>query len=292
MDTNAAIIYIYRNWFHQTPTYKHLEIPIIPSIASFRAFDNTTPIYVIDTSEGDNEWLHYPEKLSFQVIKKQHAFRHVDKVADEVKDMKVFWSLLSKPLDIYDLVSTLDHEVYVVADADVFFVQPLFPLLEDPNKHFVCGTNTGMFYFHKNKPATAQVFETWSSLCALSMLHPRIRRKVRQPHHPTVQEECVYCYMLACHSERLHLKPIPIYENFIGPYDKTFNHGMIKVLHMAGYFGRPRRGMVGICIKEIRCNIEQVLTKQEMEQVFGNIDIDTHSITEDDLIRKVIRAIE
>ena len=296
-NANNALIYVYRNWLHKIPAYKDMAIPIIPSIASFRSHDKTTTIYVIDASENENEWLDLPAKLSFNVIRQRHAFRHVAKIADDLTDKRTLWSLLSKPLDVYSLVQTLDHKTYVVSDADVLFVKPFFPLLEDPTSNFVCGLNTGMFYFDKRNPLTERVFEVWSSLCALSILHHEMRDKLnthKSEKYPNgmLQEESVYRYMLKHYQDILKLKHIPIYENFTP--DLKGDRTKIKAFHLLGKStsNRNMRGMAGIYIKEIRQNIERTLTKEDMQQVFGNIDTDTYSITEEDLMEKVNKAIK
>lgn len=274
---NAALIYSYRQW-EPGIAHTNMDIPLIPSIASFRAFDTTTPIYVIDSSNCQVEWSDFPKKLDFRVVKQLHAFQHMECLLPDmtIGGTKVFWNLLSKPLDVYELVNTLPHEVFIVVDGDAFFIKNLWPLMDDPAKNFVCGFNTGFYYFHKHKPATAQVFETWGALCALALTHPRIRKKMLVSGWNCIQEEAIYRYMMRCHAARLFLKQIYRYENFEGYLLPKLGLGydvrMIKVLHFCQIFGRGVRGKAALAIKEIRDVITQVLDKDDLQRIFGDYD--------------------
>ncbi len=274
---NTALIYCYRQWGLKN-VHQDMCVPVIPSIATFRAFDTFTPIYVIDSTDHTTDWFDYPQKLGFKVIKRPHAFKHLHAMCDEItkqSEVVMYWSLLSKPLDVWDVASTLPHKIFVVSDGDIFFLKSLWPLMDDPTKNFVCGSNTGFYYFHKHKPATAQVFETWGSLAALALTHPHIRKKVTS--HNYIQEESVYRYMLQCYAARLFLKSIHPYENFLGWWGSsqqpTYDVRSIKVYHATSTFGgREKRSRIALAIKDIRDIIGQVLSKQELEDVFEGFD--------------------
>lgn len=290
---NAALIYSFRRWC-PGPVWDDIYLPIMPSIASFRAFDTKTAVYVIDSTDHETDWGDWPRKLNFTVLRRPHAFRPFDGMCQaeyNESGLSIFWNLLSKPLDVYETVLELPHEVFMVSDADVFFIKDPWPLHDDPTQNFVCGTNTGFYYFHKYKPATAQVFETWAALCALALTHPRIRKKVQVKHLKVVQEESIYWYMLRCHAHRLYLKHIYKYENFEArnlPQDKGYDHTLIKMLHVCDSFGRDYRARTAMIIKEVRDVISQVLTREDLSQIYPGYDPPVYPIEPTETFMKLV----
>lgn len=287
---DVALIYVYRNWYSET-VFNDQANPVVASIATFRAFDQVTPIYVLDSTEHYADWSDLPQVLNFQVTKKPHVLQPV-----ATKESGIYWQLLSKPLDVYELVRTLPQTTFMVCDSDILFLQSPWPLFDDPEKHFVCGHNTGLYYFHKSKPTTAQLFETWGALGTLAIGSLHFRRKVISPCWNVVQEESVFRYMARCHGNRLHILQISPYENFDSNLMimQQYDSNLIKMLHLCSTFGRPNRGRAALAIEEAKQLIKQTLSNEYVQKVFDGFECPSYSIREmerDVFVDKVRKAI-
>ena len=279
---DTALIYCYRNHYSST-AYNDQHCPVIASIATFRAFDQTTPIYIIDTSGPEMDWSDLPEVLNFKVLRRSHVLNLLGPSIGSVTP-NIYWTLLSKPLDVYELIISLPHDIFMVCDSDILFFQSPWPLLSDPTQGFICGHNTGLYYFHKYQPSTAQVFETWGALGTLTIASPHFRKKVMAQGWNVFHEELVFRYMARSHGQRLHILPISSYENFDGAcimgmiVAQIYELNLIKMFHLCSSFGRPNRGRAAIAIKESRQQITKTLSGDYLQKVFDGFDCPTYSI--------------
>jgi hypothetical protein len=154
-----AIIY---HWWsdNDAPVVNNLSDPVIFSIIGVRHFHKDIPIYVLDVSQTDKEWQNYPDLLNFEVIKRPAPLK-------KLKSLKL-QPVASRIWDINWLSNRIAENKIIFCDSDVFWTNPIFPLIgleNDPElKQFHCGMNNGLFYYDKNSDVSRRVWHKTEEL--------------------------------------------------------------------------------------------------------------------------------
>lgn len=276
---DTALIYLYRNWIAERCTgYDDLVLPVVLSIATFRAFDHDTSIYVIDSSDSPVKWDRFPQKLNFTVVAQPCVLRRISDCMTITDDNNIYWSLLTKPLDFHNFSLTIPEKTILASDCDVFFLKSMFPLLLDPRKHFCCGRKTGFYYYDNTSPVTSTVFDIWKGLCSLAVVDPVIQKKVLDD--KSAQDQTVFNYILDKYD--FNIKPLPPEENFelqwLIDQPDIHNLDLIKVLHLGNAVGRKGRGAIALYVKELKESITSVLSDDDLELLFNGFECPSYSL--------------
>jgi len=280
---NQALIYYYFNEFGTT-AYDNMENPVVLSIATFRKFDTTTPIHVIDVSDQEQEWLHFPKKLDFEVFRQPHALKHCENVVYMPEETRLNLGRLAKPLDVFELSLYCNQEMIMVCDADVLFTKDPFPLTSDFSKHFCFGN--GLYYFEKSSLNTERIFEIWCGLCVAAAINPLIQRRIIQSkayskHDASLNEKTCWRYLQ--HKHTYSVEELSVYEDF-SVFDlgnKTHDTEKIKCLHFPrNQFRRSlkEKAKLAIRFEEVKTQLLSVLGEEDWKLVFKDTDCSTVSM--------------
>lgn len=278
-----ALVYYYFNDFGTT-AYDDLQQPVVLSIASFRNFDKTTPIYVIDVSDQEQEWLDFPKKLDFTLFRNVHALKHCENVVQIPERHPISLTRLSKPIDIFELTLYCNQETIVVCDADVLFSNNLWPLQGDFSRNF-CYSD-GLFYFDKSSLNTEKIFEAWGNMCMAAAINPLMQRRVLEssPYkYSLLDDRACWSYLSKrmCHS----IEKVSIYENFplFSLLETKYDTEKIKGFHLMHHrdrcnIKREERGKLALHFMEIRRHIVNTLVEEDFKAIFKGFDCEQFSM--------------
>lgn len=242
---NLAIIY---HWW----SYKNVEVikdlsnPIIFSIATVRHFHKHLPIYVLDVSDGDNDWGDYPFLLNFFVIKKNSYFKNI--LGFKTKKISRIW-------DISNFANEIREENIIFSDCDIFWVNKIFPLLglnNDPNlDKFHCNKNNGIFYYRKNSHNSKEVYRLWKKTvvdCIESIeFFNSYRKRIGWGQHTYLHDELIIRTVMEDYPDLF--VPVDGCENNIIYSNRSCE---IKNIHAIKKFTGDQRGKILGLIKELR----------------------------------------
>lgn len=284
---NINLIYYYfKNESNPIDAYKDMANPITMSIATFRKWNKTANIHVLDVSQNEHNWGEWPKKLNFKVYRnKQYKTNNLKRGRD-----KFCYGMLSKPSVIYEHVkkNIHHHSTVIVVDADLFFVQNPFPLAVDHSRGICCSLeNVGYWYFTNggydgNMNDAYQILEIWAGLCAGAYIDENFKTSLahRCEWNPNfVQEETVFWYLQKI-CPHLLIKDIPYTENFWFDWPiEAFNTHKVKNLHYRvwkklGKMKRSERGKLCLYVKELRDIIFEVLDKDDIKELYDGWDTD------------------
>jgi hypothetical protein len=140
---NEAVVYHWWGYPSDAPPIANLRSPIMASIATLRGVNKSIPIYVIDVSDNEQDWMNYPDILDFKIIRQQGFLTNDYSHCQGYKN-------LSRLFDIVRM--DIPEETILYVDSDVFFIQNPFPLENNGNKFCFNKYNSGYYYFNKNAP--------------------------------------------------------------------------------------------------------------------------------------------
>jgi len=284
------LIYYYFNGSEEPiKAYKDMANPITMSIATFRKWNKSAHIHVIDISDTTHDWGEYPDILNFTIYRSQHRSQTLNSMQVNAKD-KFCFGMLSKPSIIYEhvLKNISHHSTVVVSDADLFYVQNPFPLAVDHTRGICCSLeNVGFWYFMNNGRDGAmddvhRILELWSGFCAGAMIDPFFKQQLSKRcdwNQEIVQEEAVFWYLQKVCPDLL-IKDIPYTENFWfdWPTD-AYDMSKVKNLHYRvwrkrGKMDRKERGKLCLYIKELRDIVFDVLGEKAIKELYDDWDTD------------------
>jgi hypothetical protein len=257
---------VYHWWSlpNEPPVYKNLRTPIIGSIASLRSVSDVS-IVVLDISDVDTDWGHFPEKLKFEVIKYEPILRRYSHLLDG-------WRHLSR---IPDLHKWAQSDVMYV-DSDVFFFRDPFPLACSTEKFCWDGWNTGFFYFNPKAEMYQRFYSIFECHC-LSAIHSENIRKLMKPHVGYdswygVWDEMLLAFIKNEHNELFNY--LPVEEHTTARILKDCDNP--KVFHANGSMvtnpltqEKHARGLIPLIMEEFYQNIKEVLSVEDLRAMYG-----------------------
>lgn len=298
---SQALVYYYFNDFGST-AYDDLQNPVVLSIASFRKFDKTTPVYVIDVSDQEQEWLHFPKKLGFELFRQNNALKHCENVVVIPENTLLNLPRLAKPLDVFELSLYCNQEVIMMCDADLFFMKSPFPLGCDFSKNFCSGN--GFCYFEKSSLNTQKIFETWGNLCLAAAINPLMQTRIIETirngsrGRPRFLNENT-CWKYLQHKYVYSIEELSVYENFpvfhMGN-NTAYDSSKIKCLHLSHkrtrcQITRKKRARFVLYFEELKEIIMEVLDEEDIKLIFKGFECDCFSIKHIKQVRNLIRRV-
>ena len=289
LSTN--LLYYYYN-LSGGKAYNDLANPIVLSIATFRKYNPSEPIYVLDVSPTKMDWGLFPSLLNFHVIRKPMVY---DVKPPESK-YKINKYLLAKPAEMYLLSQdkTIRRDPVIVCDSDVFFLKNPLPLSIDHTKGICCARNTGYYYFMNGGQGVEEIFEAWCSACSGALLDPVVQNAIQKSTNWDLFNEEVVLWYIKDKYRELNINDIPVWENFWFSwlYVKSFDLSNVKNLHYCVHVDNPviprnERGKVCMYIKELSLIVKEVLGNH-LYDVIGDFQCKSFSIHDSDKIRQII----
>ncbi len=266
-----AVIYHWWDEKSEKP-YQSMISPVVLAIATLRRFNKEIPIYVIDISTRDwklEDWDIFPKKLNFNIIKKNPLF--MLKNAGKINSR-----MCSRIWDVWDIGNKIKQNKLISADTDIFWLKDVLPLeyeVDGEIEKFTSGSNSGIWYFDKNKETTQKLFKIWKavtfSACCDKEFSAKLSKETVGNENYLIYEEKTLRYVF----NRLPslMNKISIRENFI-------LHGLlnadkeaidtIKNLHCLSCLCGDNRGKVCLLFKEL--DISEILNQEEIDMIFGD----------------------
>lgn len=282
---DAALLYHYWNESH-AEAWKDLRVPVVLSIVTFRRWDQTTPIYVVDVSHTEKRWGDYPDFLNFKVVKTDYHLRRLTDRVDSGPWRFCPIQMFSKPKDIYNFSLTIPYQTILCVDADYFFLQTTRPIQHSEEEPPVIGHNTGYWKYNKKCPLTARVFDIWKAACANVLLDDVFRDKVmRKTGRAYLNDETVMNFLQKEHQGIT--KHPSLYDNVTFNSLVAHNIDVTKirgphVISASFRIIRGSRGLACVWIKELRETVEAVLSPKMMTDIFGEQEYPCFSLADRD----------
>lgn len=262
--TDHAFIYIWWNDKHIEP-WRDMENPILPSIATLRAVNHLSPIYVLDCSDEQYFWDRFPLKLDFQVfhVKKQdfHEPRSVN---------RNLLKLCSRIFLVDEWSKKINSPKFFVCDSDIFWLRNPVPTMTVLNTFQGNVHNNGFYGFHRKSREAALFIDTLKDYTSRAISDLEYREEiVRSYYVPYFNDEAIYCYARERHPELV--KEIGTYWNFLDFKNVTWSEVVVnsKNYHFCQKNWGEDRGIYALAIQEFYNRLEKVLTMQDMEKIFG-----------------------
>lgn len=274
------IYYYYKDAEESLKAFKDLANPVVLSIATFRKWNKTTMIHVLDSSRIPQDWGDWPERLQFRVYRYDQLGNETFKNGRD----KFCYGMLSKPSVIFRHVreNIQHHSTVIVCDSDVFFVQNPFPLAVDHTRGICCSLeNVGYWYFMNGgydgeMNDAHKILELWSGLCAGAFINPHFKARLAERckwDETIVQEEAVFWYLQKVCPDLL-IKDIPYTENFWFDWPgEVYDTRKVKNLHYRvwrthGKMKRSERGKLCLHVKELRKILLDMLSPPEIHELY------------------------
>ena len=270
----TTAVYHWWNYSNETPAYANLSAPIVLAIACLRSVSDV-PIIVLDVSDKDQEWGHFPDKLNFSIVK-------INPYLSKYKNNVAGWRYLSRFFDLNRHVQT-DTVMYV--DSDVFWFKNPLPFLQTPNKMCINPWNSGFFYYQPTK--VKHFFHLFESY-AMSAIFSGEIRNVMQTHIDWkgwygVWDEMILKFMHDQNPElinRLSRNEHSITCEFVEADIDNIKMWHLNGLNVSNYVAKNAdeqkhsRGLVGLTIKEFHSKIIQVLSESDLRMIYSQNEID------------------
>lgn len=271
---SQAAVYHWWGYSSDAPPISNLRSPILASIATLRAVNHTIPIYVVDISDNKQDWMNYPDKLNFEVIK-QKPFLH------KYSNCKGFMNL-SRLFDIARL--NLPENEIIYLDSDVFYFKDILPLECNVDKFCFNKYNSGFYYYNKESECFKtfqQIFESY----VITALNDENFRYITKQYGTCddyfVLDETMLHYMYMKHRDLFDI--VSTNEHFV--IDKAENANL-KVEKIRMFHGnriisenpfaktdeekKHSRGLICLIINQLFDNLNKVLSQNDIEMMFTN----------------------
>lgn len=271
-----AIIY---HWWSTSPitVISDLANPILLSIKSVRYFHPHVPIYVLDVG-GACDWDDYPSKLGFRVVKRPSRFK-------EAFGFKP--KLISRIWDIDHLANEIDEENILFSDSDIFWLQPVFPLMgesfDSELKFFHCNKNNGLFYYHKRSKFAKEVYSALKAIvssCLTSEVYfDDYRARVGWGKDTFLHDELVMRTVIEDYPDMF--VPVNPLENNIMYSQPTH---CVRNIHAIKKFAGAKRGLLPSLISELgeivgvpirgSIPVAKMCSRENVEYLCGELGVD------------------
>lgn len=270
-------IVIYHWWADkdEQPAYSNLSHPLLLSIATLRAVNQTIPIKVLNCSNYSPEksdWLHFQDKLNFQVWGCEFF---LEKYSDVVG-----YKLLSRLFDLRQMRHSQWPVIY--CDSDVFWLRDPLPLACDINKFCFDGFNSGFFYYDYDSPTVKEMFEVFDAYTITALRDKQfcqmIKDKTNYDAWPYIWDETILRYMNETGMSHL-FEIVPPEEHGVIRESASFNRDKLKMLHCNGLMIKNQtakrlsekehsRGLACLLFKEFYENVCKVLDENDLRMIF------------------------
>jgi hypothetical protein len=282
IEMKECVVYHCWNCPDDEPPIKNLRSPLIISIALLRACNENIPIYVIDGSEpGETiDLKDLAERLNFAIVPMTCSLSSYPDAPG--------WKNLSRIFDIEKLSQTIEEDVILYNDTDVFWIQDPLPLHQDPSKFCFNVYNSGFFYYDKNKiyPRFLEIFKAY----AITAMNDEAFRYITwQYSHPNpsylVLDEAILCYLWHKHPHlfnkielKEHWMASSVDLKHIDVEGVKMIHG--NGLHVYNKFGTVHwkknyaRGLMPLLVQEC---YDRFITKLDLKEVYSAEEIDYYA---------------
>jgi hypothetical protein len=292
---------VYRWWSHSTDkrVWRHIDVPIILSIATLRLNNPSLAVYVMDYS-GGYDWGDFPSRLNFSVIS-------IEPSLETSLAKKDLWSLpntnpytgrgplesasdkaehtidaldvrsCSWPIDMSEVCLMLPERYIVSSDCDVFWLKPVLPLEGDGDKFNARPANTGLFFFDKLADAPRQWLELWQAYVSLAARDFNFRRRLIElyPHPAVILSDKPYFYVRD--------KFPRVFEELVNPTEPYtcllpsdhFGYGFEK--EFVGKVMGRWKGKFPLLFAEVFDQLREVFSVEELIDVF-QMDVFNNSV--------------
>lgn len=295
---NKAIVYHWWDSYEESPI-KNLRVPIIPSIATLRGRNPHIPIYVLDCSQRQFDWLYFPDKLGFQVVPWRTTLSYYPP--------KHAVEYLSRMADIRQFARQIPQDEIIYCDSDVFWITDPLPLLGTPDLFCSNRHNNGFFYFDKTSLACQKFFDLYNAYALTSLNDKRIRKGIVASRginaNTTSFDEVLTDYIYEMH--QAVTCQIPKEEHGL---TRDIAHGKVdvrklKMLHCNGLYvenkfhkinanQRHARGLVCLIFKEFYNSVIQTLSQKDLETIFTCDELNYYTDHQMELNEKYVQRLK
>lgn len=266
---NKAIIYYY--WDNWSPhAYKNIRVPIILSIATLRAYNNYTPIYVLDCSNKLSMWRDLPQRLGFEVLHWKRSYPSYSKPWTE---------FLARMKDVNQFSHQISASEIIYCDSDVFWLKDPLPFNESPDLFCCEKFNNGFYYFDKTSPACQNFFELFNSYALIALNDKRIHKFLKHASQTIALDEVITSQIFEIKPHLVNkLKPEEhgLISHFI---KQRVNKEKLKMFHCNGLMVKNKfykqdanqehsRGLCCLIFKEFYEAVQKTLSQEDFELLF------------------------
>lgn len=307
--SDYALVY---HWWSNSPerrVWKHIDVPIILSIATLRAHSPELTVYVVDHSDGTYNWGEFPSRFGFSLVPYQAAL-------EASASKKDIWSLpgggpfmgrgplesasdkaehnldaldvrrCSRPIDTSEDCIILPERYLISSDCDVFWLKPVLPLVGDAELLNIRESHPGFFYFDKQAAKPKQFLELWQAFVSLATRDFNFRRKLvgQYPYPAVIGAEKPFFYIRDSFAD--------IFKSFIQPltpanillpsdhygygFQKDFV-GSVKAVHVSGRVMGRWKGRFPLFFAEVFEILRNSFSTQELIEIF-QMDVFNNSV--------------
>ncbi len=259
----------YHWWSHpnEPPPYANLRTPILPSIATLRGVSDVD-IIVLDLSERENDWAHFPDKLGFRVQRCGYALAKYKQIKNRQQ--------LSRILDVHREVES----AMLYVDSDVFFFRNPLPFACNPQRFCYNGCNTGVFYYNPSSEDNRLWYDIFECYIKTAIYSKGFRGLISDLEYEAWYDgwdELVVNYMNGQHPELFERIPVEEHiaardlPNTVMDRAKMFHcNGTMVENPIAKYAGEMKhsRGVTCLAIKEFYDNARRALDQHDLDMIF------------------------
>lgn len=273
MHDKLAIVY---HWWNDRPigVWEDFQNPVLASIATLRGYNESVPIYVIDTSHIERFWGSFPERLNFRVIKIDPMIPILERPELEIclggNGCLPNYRLLSRPFDIEWLGSRIRENILCHVESDIFWLDDPVPLQNAPIDHFHFNFyNSGFWYYNRRSEYSQRFFRLWKHFILLGMCNREFQGRIMESYPwGQFQDEAVMCF---CARNFHQNYSIPDSHNQIVKKHLNvdeFNHGA-RNLHFIGQEFPSNRGLIPLLIDRFYASVSRALEPELLALLFG-----------------------
>ncbi len=283
--TNKAIIYYY--WDNWSPNaYKNIRVPIILSIATLRAYNAYTPIYVLDCSNRLSNWKDLPQKLGFEVLHWKKSFHDYSKPWTE---------FLARMKDVNQFSHQIPASEIIYCDSDVFWLKDPLPFNQSPDLFSCDKFNNGFYYFDKTSNACQKFFELFNAYALIALNDKRIKKFLKRTSSTIALDEIITSHLFELKpylTNRLKPEEHGLMSHFV---KQRVNKKELKMLHCNGLFVKNKfykndanqehsRGLCCLIFREFYEAIQKTLPQEDFELIFTTDEINYYLKKQIDLL--------
>lgn len=244
----------------KTSFFKFNRCPVLLSIATYRAFHPSDRVFVIDRTPQNYDWMDYPERLNFKLLKPSDY---------SCEDLSVS-VVATRCADIMKNINQFDDEFFF-ADADLFWLDSWQPncssekmaIYNEKRKNFQF-VNTGLFGINKKK-YSFKLFSQWNSLIFEWKRNKNNIFKFLLDYNKdlNVNDESLFAYLI---NEENNINNIS-HVSDLALLNQKYVHKDEKVIHLLSNFWIEKIELI-FSIKEINYILRKVFNPEDFER-FG-----------------------
>jgi hypothetical protein len=235
---------------------------------------------VVDISDAETDWGHYPAKLNFTVIRQKPEISTYLPIEFErqnwtdlgiSKKFKINQNTYRFCSSIFDVTGNADRikETNIVfSDSDIFYLKPIFPSDSDFSK-FNCRRGlVGFYYYDKTSAPVRRFLELWRNCMILSLQDHEFRHNVTKHYRiPNfINQEAVFVYLSNTADLSRAVRFLSSGEHCT---ESEYPHEDLKFFHFTGGAFGDHRGLATLVIKEYYEMIQKVLGDKNIRLIFG-----------------------